>query len=451
MNNSKIFVFIIALLLVVAILIELSVPKQFDWEPTFSHKSEQPFGSQLFDSLAKMSMKNGYSVSNTTFYQLRKLGSKKPQSVITLSADYYEGVSSTEMNSMLAFVADGNKVLFCTHGFSSEILDTLELNMDEGNFYFGMFKKSGLYGLLYDMDTLVWDKDFLYKKQVYNVFSELTNSSFKLGNDTIYSEKYDETNIDSIALAEDQETEVYTIGCDTLVRKTSEEWKPIAWKLEEGNKRPVVMKRKWGKGEIVVCSTPLLFTNYGIMDGKNVSFVYRVLNTVSDNPVTRLTNLGDDDPTESNVSLSPMRFFITNPPLRWAMYMALLTLLLFMIFTARRRQRVIPVIKKPENYQLEFAKLIGTLYYQEGIHGDLVRKKYLFFTEFLRREIQIDIDEDAEDEDNFNTLSRHTGMPLSDVSARIKTVRRACRSDMSMTEEEMIMYVDYMNDIVSSI
>ena len=222
----------------------------------------------------------------------------------------------------------------------------------------------------------------------------------------------------------------------------------MAWLLAAGEKLPVVVKRRWGRGEIVMCSTPLLLTNYGVMDGGNVSYVYRVLNSISGNPVVRLVS---EEPEESVAAQSPMRFFLANPPLRWATYIALTTLLLFIIFTARRRQRAIPVVRKPVNHQLEFTKLIGTLYYQEGIHGDLVRKKYTFFAEQLRREVHVDVDDDAGDNENFNAISRHTGIDAADVAARIRTVRKACRGDMPMTEEEMMMYVDYMNEILYKI
>ena len=80
----------------------------------------------------------------------------------------------------------------------------------------------------------------------------------------------------------------------------------------------------------------------------------------------------------------------------------MLVLVLFMVFTARRRQRAIPVIREPANRNLEFAELIGTLYYQKKNHADLVRKKFIYFAESLRRNIQVDVEDDSDD----NALSR---------------------------------------------
>ena len=101
---------------------------------------------------------------------------------------------------------------------------------------------------------------------------------------------------------------------------------------------PVAMSVSWGKGEVILAST-------------------------------------------AQVQMSPFRYFLSQPPLRWALYLSMVSILLFMIFAARRKQRAIPVIREPENKSLEFAELIGTLYYQKKDHADLVRKKYLYFAE----------------------------------------------------------------------
>jgi hypothetical protein len=78
--------------------------------------------------------------------------------------------------------------------------------------------------------------------------------------------------------------------------------------------------------------------------------------------------------------------FLQRPPLRWALYLTVLSLLLFCIFTARRRQRVIPVVQKPQNMNLEFVKLIGSLYWQQHDNPGLLAKKLAYATEEIRRQ-----------------------------------------------------------------
>ena len=77
---------------------------------------------------------------------------------------------------------------------------------------------------------------------------------------------------------------------------------------------------------------------------------------------------------------------------------------------------MIPVIHEPANKSLEFTELIGTLYFQKKDHADLVRKKFSYLAEELRREIQVDIEEVADDERSFHRIARKTGMDAGEIS-----------------------------------
>ena len=50
---------------------------------------------------------------------------------------------------------------------------------------------------------------------------------------------------------------------------------------------PVAMSCSWGKGEIILVSTPLLFTNYGVLDGKNAAYIFRLLSQIGEFPIIR--------------------------------------------------------------------------------------------------------------------------------------------------------------------
>ena len=153
------------------------------------------------------------------------------------------------------------------------------------------------------------------------------------------------------------------------------------------------MSRRWGKGEVILVSTPLIFTNYGMLDGKNATYIFRLLSQMGKLPIVRTEGHMKET---AQVQQSPFRYFLAHEPLRWALYLTMITIILFMIFTAKRRQRVIPVIHEPANKSLEFTELIGTLYFQKKDHADLVRKKFSYLAEELRREIQVDIEEVAD-------------------------------------------------------
>ena len=85
-----------------------------------------------------------------------------------------------------------------------------------------------------------------------------------------------------------------------------------------------------------------------------------------------------------------MRYILSQPALKWAWYIFLIGMLDFYIFNAKRKQRIVPIIKPLANTTVDFTKTIGNLYYQEGDHGNIIDKKIIYFLEKIRNEYLID-------------------------------------------------------------
>ena len=85
-----------------------------------------------------------------------------------------------------------------------------------------------------------------------------------------------------------------------------------------------------------------------------------------------------------------MRYILSQPALRWAWNLALLTLLIFMIFNAKRRQRIVKVIKPLRNTTVEFTRTIGNLYYETKDHQNIIDKKITYFFEKIRNDHYLD-------------------------------------------------------------
>ena len=81
---------------------------------------------------------------------------------------------------------------------------------------------------------------------------------------------------------------------------------------------------------------------------------------------------------------SIFRYIFTQPALTWAYYLVLIGLLFYALFAGKRTQRVIPVVEPPRNTSLEFAQTVGRLYFQQGDHDNLARKKIQYFLAGLR-------------------------------------------------------------------
>lgn len=121
---------------------------------------------------------------------------------------------------------------------------------------------------------------------------------------------------------------------------------------------------------------------------------------------------------------TPLRFILTNEPLRWAYYITVVSILIFMVFELKRRQRIIPVIKPLTNSTLDFVSTIGNLYLQSGDHKNMAEKKIQFFMDQLRTKYLLNTS--VLDESFTKTLSKKTGrneLETSDLINTINTVR----------------------------
>ena len=221
--------------------------------------------------------------------------------------------------------------------------------------------------------------------------------------------------------------------------------------MESYYKVTVAGIRDYDKGKVVVVSMPLLFTNYGILDDNMRPLVLRLLSECGDLPVVRYDGSHIDKvATDEQESESPLRYLLENRPLRWALYLALATLVAFVLFSARRRQRIIPVIKPPVNHMMDFVKRIGGIYYKRHDNVDLLNKKYVTFSNDLRTKAMIDIDNEDYIDDELLSLSNRTGIPHNELQQQIRDVKNAANA-FSISDKRLQQLIDAMNDIIHRI
>ena len=132
-------------------------------------------------------------------------------------------------------------------------------------------------------------------------------------------------------------------------------------------------------------TTPQAFSNYYLLKN-NKDYAAGVLSYLDDH------NLYYDNYKKSGrvVIDSPMRFVLNQEALKWAYYLSVVGTLIFVLFRAKREQRIIPVITPLENSSVEFARTVGALYYQNKDYGNLVAKKIQFFLADLRQRYFLD-------------------------------------------------------------
>ena len=422
MKASRWFIVFIVAFLLIMFAIEYNLPKKFVWTPTFSQYDEQPLGCALFDSLLSSSLPHGYSLSKETFYQMEEDTVDKMGILVIANS---LSMVKADVNALLKMAERGNKIMLVSNNYPKLLEDTLGFYCTYSHFNAAAFRKYA--SSIFRKDSIYWVADSVYSRQLYRCYPQFCNSSFR---------RYDSKVIRKLA-EKDMTDAIGDMLADSDSVKVYSNYHPL-----------LAMARPWGEGEIILVSTPLLFTNYGVLDENNANYIFRLLSQMGELPIVRSEGYMK---ATAQVQQSPLRYLLAHQPLRWALYLTMITILLFMIFTAKRRQRAIPVVREPANKSLEFTELIGTLYFQKKDHVDLVRKKFAYLAEELRREIQVDIEEVADDKRSFERIARKTGMDAGEIAEFIHEVRPVLYGGRVIDSEQMKVFIDKMNEIINHI
>lgn len=158
----------------------------------------------------------------------------------------------------------------------------------------------------------------------------------------------------------------------------------------DGQGKAVYLRYRIGDGNLYLLPSPDFFTNYAILTPDGAAFAAQALSYL--NPQRQL--IWDDYQTFGGAGQqSPMRVFLNDPHLRPAYFIALFSLLAFVLFGIKRRQRIIPVIAPLKNTSIEFAQVVSSVYYQQRDNRDILAKQYLYFMEQVRSTYRMDTHE----------------------------------------------------------
>ena len=429
MRRTAQYVAFVALLLGVALWTQVSRPKQFVWLPTYAHHDTQPLGCAVFDSVMAFTLPRGYEVTRKPLIQIAREDSASVRNVLVVSNGVELG--KNERDTLFRMLERGAKVMLVATWIDSDLEDTLGV-------HFAMQEFSDVVSegteLLPPCDTLCWAGGAGgYPERRFTVRSDFMDDGVYMM-DVCMPDGWEE----------------YWTKPGHFTRRVwawQHDWMPG----DTSRVRPVAVSFPVGKGELFWVQTPRLFTNYGILDDDHRAYVFRLLNLLKDAPVVRTEVYGDsyEEFIATYDSHGPFDYVLSQPPLRWAFYVVLVTLAFFFCFTARRRQRPVPLLPSPANKSLEFVKLIGTLYFQRETPTELVRKKWLYFADEVQRHTGIDLRDQATAQERASRLSEKTGMAQEDLLPLLTRLDEVLgESARRPDNEEMKRLVDRMNDVL---
>ncbi|MDN5212685.1 hypothetical protein QQ020_11535 [Fulvivirgaceae bacterium BMA12] len=386
--------YIILLLAFLAfVLYELNKPKALSWQVSLSKSDKNPYGTYILGKLLPDLLKQKQVAhANKTIYELANEGAVK--NLLILCQRF--NPDDPDLHALFDMLDDGANIFIAASSFYGEFRDTLNLDVDnvilnDSLLNFGLSRL----GAFEDSIAMHFVNPALGKHHYY--YKKRTAAEYFSSIDTLHSRVIAENN--------------------------------------EGY--PVVTTTPWSNGNIILSTIPLSFTNYYMLWDQNHEFVSRVLSYFPEEEVvwTEYYQVGRRE------SSSPLRFVLSNEALKWAYYITLFTLLFFVFFEMKRKQRIIPIVKPPENTTLEFAETVGNLYFNHGDHLNLVEKKILFFKEQLRSKYYMQTG--VLDEDFYAELSNKTGKDLKAVKslfqhiAEIESKKQISKTELFNLSEEL--------------
>jgi hypothetical protein len=148
-----------------------------------------------------------------------------------------------------------------------------------------------------------------------------------------------------------------------------------------------------GRGRLYLHLAPRIFSNYFLLTKDNYHYFENVTAYLRFNPqyvywdayYKEFSSTRNKNKLKNDDDFSSLEVIKENPPLLWAFCLALATLLLFVFFNIKRKQRAIEVIKPNKNSTVAFAETVGRLYLQHKNNRKLAEKIITYFYEYLRK------------------------------------------------------------------
>lgn len=381
MKGERKYLFVLMGVALIYLIIQMLAPRKHEWAVTLYHRDKDPYGTYVLDKVIP-DIFPGKSIhhSNLTAYEWFDSIPGKAN-FITFSMVF--APSGEDVNALIKFVHRGGNAFISAEYFDGYFADTLGV------------AASNTFIPSLDKNNALSDSTFLR-------FSDSLAVPYALKVSRTQARSYfDLFSTDSV--------EVLAYNEDLL---------------------PVFIRIRKGQGSFFLNTIPFAFTNINLLRGNNATFTERCLTYLPHEDVfwTEYYHRGRQEVT------SPIRYILSEEPLRWAYYITIAASILYMFFVARRRQRAIPVVKPPANTTLEFVQTIGNLYFRTAEHKRIAEKRIAYFLENLRSRLHHPGLQPTDD--MVELVSHKTGHPKQEIQHLFSHIRNIWQKSV-LSEDEL--------------
>lgn len=330
---------------------------RFDWTETYKEKSKAPYGTYIIHELLEKYFPEHplEDISSSVFKELQIEGTEETKAnYVFVGEGMY--MDTADVDQLLRFVETGNTAFIASKSIPYDLM--FYVYYEECNDYF-------------------WD-DYTYFRDSVSQFNMLhkqlvlnTDIDFKFIKKGV-SKKYAWHYIDSVFFCEEDYSFIRlgTINQDKVN----------------------FAKIKYGEGYFYLHTNPIAFSNIQLLDEVGISYMNKVFSHLTEGPIywdtysrvkegvsRRRNSIRSMSPERELSGEGPLQYILDQPALSWAWYLLMACGLLYLIFRAKRTQRIIPVYEGNKNTSLEFISTIGSLYFLQNDHRKLALQKMRLF------------------------------------------------------------------------
>jgi hypothetical protein len=379
-RKERKYLIILGSAILLFIVFQFVAKQPYDWTITLQPEDKDPFGTYILHERITDFFEDGITRTYATPYELQD---SSYHSIFILAENFYPG--EEDLDALLEHAANGNDILISSFEFSASVGDTL-------GFYIDDYSLSSEF-----MDSRNENADSLIiqfvtpgiKKDEYTFPVANTYSQFGI---------LDSTKVKVIAIND--------------------------------SGAPVMIQVPVGEGSVFLNCTPLIFTNIFILQDNNSQLAAQLLSFLEDrNPLWI-----EYFQTGRMESGSPLRVILSDEALSWFYYLTIAGLILFFVFEAKRRQRIIPVITPLRNTTLDFVRTISTMYYEHQDHKNIAEKRINFFLDRIRKKYFLQ--DHLQGKALYEKVAAKSGHSLSEVEYLFSMMYRI-RSKTTIDKQEL--------------
>lgn len=382
MKWVKWYIIVLVVLVSFYMVAEYNRPRAIDWTPSFSSHDKIPYGTWIVFNELK-SYFHGRTPGEQTLPIYDHTNNSLAENEVYLLVNESFDITETDADELYKYIERGNTVFVATESLDKNFRKKFNVHLSRGIF---------LLQAQDDSTTINFTNPLLKGKKNYSLGKEGLDAYF-----------------DEVDTGRTTILGVNNRGAADFVRV------------------------KIGEGALFVHSAPRAFTNYFALKDNNVEYLDKVFSYLPEKPSALYwdeyyKNGGAEADT-------PLRVMLTRADLRWAYYIALAAIILYVLFQVKRRQRIIPVIVPPKNDSKEFVETVSRVYYNQKHHLNIANKKIGHWLDFVRTHFGIST---REINDEFVTmLSHRSGIGKEDITAITNEISM-CRVRPAISAEELL-------------